>query len=389
MLALGMLRDRGGVHSFHVPMPVIKEADEVLVRIKEVGLDGTDFNMVRLGLQDIAEDRDRIIIGHEGVGVVQAVGTGVKSVIPGDVVVLTVRRGCGQCEPCLHLQSDMCLTGLYTERGLHKLDGLLTGFVVDREENVVRVSPELKRLAVFTEPLSIVEKGIDELRTIESRLPWFCPHPGHEWRAPQWGGCKVALVVGAGTLGLLAAAVIRLAGTYVYVADIVPEDSLKARLTAVAKAEYIDARSKTPAELVRFCCTPTGKLDIIFEASGAAETAVRLIPEMSRNGIYVMTGIPRGDVRIQLDAAELVRRIVRYNQVVIGTVNSNRRHFEMALGHLGHTPQFHEMLRDMVTRRVPLAECGRLFEEPRGPDQIKTVVEVEPWEEDRLLPGPH
>ncbi len=388
MLALGMLRDQAGVHEFDVGMPAIKEPDEVLVRIKEVGLDGTDFNMVRLSLQDIAEGHDRIIIGHEGVGVVQAVGPGVKSVTPGDVVVLTVRRGCGQCEPCRHMQSDMCLTGLYTERGLHKLDGLLTGYVVDREENVVKVPPSLERLAVFTEPLSIVEKGIDELRIIESRLPWFCPHPGHEWRDPQWGGCKVALVVGAGTLGLLAAAVIRLAGTYVYIADIVPEDSPKPRLAADARAEYIDARAKSPADLVKFCCTPTGKLDIIFEASGAAETAIRLIPEMSRNGVYVMTGIPRGDVRIELDAAEIVRRVVRYNQVVFGSVNSNRRHFEMALGHLGQIGHLHGMLREMVTRRVPLAEARRVFEEERGPHEIKTVVEVEPWDEG-LLPGPH
>ncbi|MFH1016493.1 MAG: hypothetical protein V1771_05785 [Chloroflexota bacterium] len=53
MLAVGMLRGKKGVRSFAIPKPDIKEPDDVLVRVKEVGLDGTDFNMVRYNLQDI------------------------------------------------------------------------------------------------------------------------------------------------------------------------------------------------------------------------------------------------------------------------------------------------------------------------------------------------
>jgi threonine dehydrogenase-like Zn-dependent dehydrogenase len=47
-------------------MPEIKQPDEVMVRVKEVGLDGTDFNMVRCGLQDIAEGRNEMAMGHGG-----------------------------------------------------------------------------------------------------------------------------------------------------------------------------------------------------------------------------------------------------------------------------------------------------------------------------------
>lgn len=47
MLAVGMLRGKKGVRSFDISKPEIKEPDDVLVRVKEVGLDGTDFNMVR------------------------------------------------------------------------------------------------------------------------------------------------------------------------------------------------------------------------------------------------------------------------------------------------------------------------------------------------------
>ncbi len=379
MFAVGMLKDRTGVHDFELAMPQIREPDEVLIRIKEVGLDGTDFNIVRYGLQDIAENRNEIALGHEGVGIVEAVGTEVKSLVPGDIVVITVRRGCGQCEPCAHNQSDMCTTGLFTERGIHKLDGLLTQYVVDKEQYVVKVPAEAVKLAVLTEPLSIVEKGIQELRIIQSRIPWFCPHTDHEWLSKDWGGCKVALVVGAGPLGLLATALIRLARAYTYVADIVPESHPKASLVKALEAHYIDARSKGPEELVRFCCTPTGQLNVIFEASGAAETALRLVPLMSRSSIYAMTGIPRGDIEIQLDGALLVRRIVRYNQVLFGSVNSNRRHFEMALKDIDPiNREFGGVLEKLITRRIQLRDYQQAFA-ATDVEQIKTVIEVEPW----------
>ncbi len=378
MLAVGMMRGKEGVHVFELPMPEIKQPDEVLVRVKEVGVDGTDFNMVRYNLQDIAEGRGEIVLGHEMVGVVERVGSGVKSLAPGDVVVMTVRRGCGICQPCLHNQSDMCMTGLYTERGIHKRDGFFTEFVVDQERYVVKVPNGLAKLAVFTEPLSIAEKGIEQIRTIQSRLPWACNHPGHTFSSKDWGSCKTALVVGAGSLGLLATALLRLAGVNIYVADIVPEDNLKVHLAKHMGAKYIDARTKTPKELVELCCT-AGNLDIIFEASGAAATAVELINYISRSSIYVMTGIPRGDIVIQVDAAQLVRQMVRYNQVVVGSVNSNRSHFEVALKDMPEiNSRFDGMLEEMFTHRFRLEDYQQAFA-PKDVGHIKTVIEVEPW----------
>ncbi|MEE8194513.1 MAG: alcohol dehydrogenase catalytic domain-containing protein [Dehalococcoidales bacterium] len=378
MIAVGMLRGKPGVHVLEVPRPEIKQPDEVLLRVKEVGVDGTDLNMLGHNLQDIAPGRNEIVIGHEMVGVVEAVGSGVESLATGDVVVMTVRRGCGICPPCLHNQSDMCMTGLYTERGIHKRDGFLTEFVVDREQYVVKVPAGLARLAIFTEPLSIVEKGIEQIRIIQSRLPWACPHPGHTFLSENWGDCKVALVVGAGPLGLLATALLRLSQVSTCVADIVPEDSLKAHLVRHMGVSYIDSSEKTPKELVELCCT-AGNLDIIFEAAGAAATAVELINYMSRSSIYVMTGIPRRELFMQLDAAQLVRQIVRSNQVVVGSVNSNRSHFEMALKDMPDIEaRFKGMLAEMITHRFRLSDYQQAFA-VADERHIKTVIEVEPW----------
>ncbi|MFC2013549.1 alcohol dehydrogenase catalytic domain-containing protein [Chloroflexota bacterium] len=379
MLAIGMFRGKPGVHAFNLPKPKVSQSDEVLVRVKAAGVDGTDYNMVRHNLQDIDKGRDEIVMGHEMVGVVEAVGSNVKSVAPGDAVVMTVRRGCGICQPCLHNQSDMCMTGLYTERGIHKRDGFFTELVVDQEQYVVKVPSELKELAVFTEPLSIAEKGITQLRTIQSRFPWTCEHSEHEFLAADWGGCKIALVLGAGPLGILAAALLKLAEVYTFVADIVPEDSLKVHLVEKMGAYYIDARGKTPQEMVELCCGSSGRLDIVFEASGAAATAVELVNYMSRSSIYVMTGIPQEELLIQVDAAQLVRQIVRNNQVVVGSVNSNRNHFEAALKDIpAINSRFGGMLYEMITHRFKLQDHEQIFT-PTDQQHIKTVIEVEPW----------
>lgn len=378
MLAVGVVRGKEGVHEFELPKPEIGQPDEVLVRVKQVGLDGTDFGIARYNLQDIAEGRDEMAMGHEMVGVVEAVGSVVESLAPGDAVTMTVRRGCGICHPCLHNQSDMCMTGLYKERGIHKLDGYLTEYAVDQEQYIVKVPPETRELAVFTEPVSIAEKGIEQIRIIQSRLPWTCPHPDHTFASDDWGVCLNALVVGAGPLGLLATALLRLYEVNTFVADILPEDSRKAHLVKHMGADYIDSRNKTARELVD-SCELSGNLNIVFEASGAADTALELLNHLSRSSIYVMTGIPREGSLMQIDAAQIVRQMVRNNQVLVGSVNSNRSHFEMALRDIGKIDfGFGGMLSEMVTHRFGLRDFRQAFG-GQDAEHIKTVIEVEPW----------
>lgn len=377
MLAIGMYKDKPGAHTFDLPKPEITKPDEILIKVKQAGVDGTDFNMVKYNLQDPAQGQDRIVMGHEMVGVVEDIGKDVKTLAAGDTVVLTVRRGCGICQPCLHNQSDMCMTGLYTERGIHKKDGFFTEYVVDQEQYAVKVPANLLKLAVFTEPLSIAEKGVEQIRLIQARMPWACEHPDHSFDASDWGRCKTALVVGAGPLGILATALLRLADISTYVVDIVPADSPKVHLVKHMGANYIDGRGKKPGELVESCCAPTGNLDIVFEASGAAVTAVELINYMSRSSIYVMTGIPRQEIVTEFDAAQLVRQIVRNNQVVVGSVNSNRSHFEMALKDIPQiNTRFGGMLEEMITHRFRLEDYDQIFN-LSDPKHIKTVLDIE------------
>jgi threonine dehydrogenase-like Zn-dependent dehydrogenase len=161
MFAIGVIQGKEGTHPLEIPEPQISMPDDVLVKIQRVGLDGTDYGLIHTNTHDVPEGRTEMAMGHEMVGMVEEIGDGVTSLVPGDRVTLTVRRGCGLCELCGHNQSDMCMTGLYKERGIHRLDGFLTHYVVDCEQYVVKVPAEIADLAVFTEPLSIAEKAID------------------------------------------------------------------------------------------------------------------------------------------------------------------------------------------------------------------------------------
>lgn len=375
MFAVGLVRDKKGIQSFDIPVPVIKKPGEVLLKVKQVGLDGTDFNMVARDLKDLEEGRDSIVLGHEMIGIVEEVGAEVKSLKKGDLVTTTVRRGCGQCHPCLHNQSDMCMTGLFTERGIHKLDGFLSEYAVEDEQYVLKMPHELVDYAVLLEPLSIVEKGIEQIRIIQSRLPWACGHPEHSFLEKDWGRCKSALVIGAGPLGLLAATLLRLAGVSTTCMDVVPETHIKAKLVREISANYIDAGNKTPQEIVTRTC-PVGVASIIFEASGASELAVNLIPCLQRSSIYVMTGIPRGKIKASFDADLFIRNIVRYNIVLVGSVNSNRGHFEKAIADLPEIEKTYPgFLQQFFTNTFQLKDYEKAFN-LSDPGRLKVTIEM-------------
>jgi glucose 1-dehydrogenase len=166
------------------------------------------------------------------------VGTGssVTRVKVGDYAALTVRRGCGHCASCRMGRSDMCQTGKYRERGIRGLDGYQTEFVVDKEEYTVRVPPELEAVGVLMEPLSIVEKAIDEAVRLQVVR---CPDAA---TSPDWILARPCLVAGLGPVGLLAVMVLRLRGGEVHGLDVVDSASAPPAWLEGIGGHYVDGR---------------------------------------------------------------------------------------------------------------------------------------------------
>ena len=290
------------------------------MQVVRVGICGTDREEIAGGRADAPAGAAELVIGHEMLGRVTETGSAVKRVKRGDYAVFTVRRGCGECADCGMGRADMCQTGRYRERGIKQLDGYQAEYVVDAEANVVHVAADLAAVAVLMEPLSIVEKAIDEsVHMQRQRLPSAAV-------TPDWLVGRTCLVAGLGPVGLLAAMVLRLRGADVYGLDVVDASSARPSWLAAIGGRYLDGR-ELPPDRIR---TRVGDMDLILDASGVASLEFNLLNALALNGIYTLTGIPGGDRSIQIDGAGLVRQMVLGNQVMFGSVNAARGHFQLA-----------------------------------------------------------
>ena len=345
--------------------PSITAPDEIKIQVLRVGICGTDREeaaggraMAPIGFADL-------VIGHEMFGKVVETGRDVTRVTPGDFAVFTVRRGCGKCLPCTMNRPDMCRTGDYRERGIWGLDGYQTQYVVDREQYVVRVPGAIQDTGVLMEPLSVAEKAIDEAVRLQSaRLP-------DAGATPAWLFGKRCLVAGLGPIGLLAALALRLRGAEVYGLDIVDPGTARPKWIEEIGGRYVDGRDVGPGK----ADIAVGQMDMIFEAAGIAALDFNLLDVLAYNGVYVLTGIPGGDRPLQIQGAELMRRLVLFNQVMAGSVNAAHGHFQMAVNDLlqasiiwgGHAGK-------LITHRRRAEEFKEVFA-GHSPDEIKAVIE--------------
>ncbi len=365
MKAVALTPGTTTIRLIDLPEPVVTSPGDVKVRILRVGICGTDREEASGGRALAPQGRSELVIGHEMFGQVVETGRSVTRVRPGDYAVFTVRRGCGECMPCLTNRSDMCLTGRYRERGIWGMDGYQTEYVVDKEQYIVRVPDDLETVGVLTEPLSVAEKAIDESVRIQSaRLPEAAA-------SPNWLHGSRCLVAGLGPIGLLAALALLLRGAEVYGLDVVDAKTSRPQWLDHIGGNYIDGR-KVPPDKVEH---ELGQMDMIFEATGVASLEFNLLDALGKNGVYVLTGIPGGDRPLQFDAAELIRRLVLGNQVMIGSVNASRDYFQMAVDDLSHAGLlWGDHVAGLITHRRPAEDYLSALTR-HEPDEIKVVLE--------------
>jgi len=347
------------------PDPVIRAPDEIKVRVLQVGICGTDREEASGGRARARAGGADLVIGHEMMGQVMETGTGVQRVTTGDLVVFTVRRGCGKCLPCAMNRSDMCTTGEFTERGIWGADGYEAEFVVDKEPYAVRLPPELKNVGVLTEPTTIVEKAIDEAVKVQTaRLP-------ESASTPDWLYGRKCLVAGMGPVGLLGAMVLRLRGAQVFGLDILDASTAKPQWLTAIGGTYVDGRTVRPDKVDDLL----GPMDVILEAAGIASLDFDLLDALALNGLYVLTGIPGGDRPLQIDGPALMRALVLKNQAMVGSVNASRDHFQMAVADLeAASLRWKGHVEKLITHVHPYTDYAAALARPTR-DEIKAVIE--------------
>lgn len=361
MRAIVVRPPQPGAEILDVPPPPLPSG-AVRVDLVECGVCGTDHDIVAGLYGERPPGESFLVLGHENLGVVREVAPGVLEIAPGDLVVATVRRGCGKDRFCRTNRSDFCETGLYTERGIHRAHGFFADEYVEVPEYLVRVPPALGRVAVLLEPLSVVEKAVFQGQRVLDRKE---PTPG-EPRA----GTPSALVAGTGAIGMLAAFVLRVRGYAVTAIDRHGEDTPAASLLArigATHANVVDGLAPLAGQ----------RFDLVLEATGSVALDFRLVDLLGPNGVVVLTGIPDpAGPTVPVAGGALFRGVVLGNQAIIGSVNANRTYFESGLEDLTvFEERWPGAVDGLISARRPLEEFREVLTGHAG-GTIKTVLTV-------------
>lgn len=242
-----VLHAKGDLRYEEYPDPVMTEDCEVMVRVLRGGICGSDMHYYQDGgIGELIRVREPIIIGHEGIGVVEQVGTAVSRAKVGDTVAIRPARPCFHCMYCLKEQYTYCLNmrHLGSAATYPHVNGLFADKVLLHEQQVRPVVGMDPKIGAFAEPLAVAYNGVRSLGEIIG---------------------KNLLVMGTGPIGSLCIAVAKLLG-----ADSVTAVDVRDEPLEVAKKMGADVvcNSRANPDQVAAWKENRGAFDIFLDASG-------------------------------------------------------------------------------------------------------------------------
>ena len=327
-----------------VPEPDTRDGS-VLVRALELGICGTDFELISAEYGWPPKGSNYLVLGHESLGRVEEAPAG-SGFEKGDLIVGIVRHPDPvPCLACAVGEWDMCRNGEYTERGIKERNGFGSEYWRTHPDFAMKLDPSLRDVGVLMEPTTILAKAWDHITRIGERARW---RP------------KTLLVTGAGPIGLIAALMGRQRGLEVHVLDVVKE-GLKPQLVHELGGTY------HTGAITNIGLRP----DIIIECTGVAPVIAEAMASLGNDGILCLAGVSSHNQKQTLDLGSINRTMVLENSVIFGTVNANRHHYEMAEKALLSADR--KWVSRLISRRVPVENFHEALK--RRPDDIKVVIE--------------
>jgi glucose 1-dehydrogenase len=362
------------IHLREVPKPSVDDVQDgrgVLIKILNVGVDGTDkeINAAEYGAAPVGDDY--LIIGHESFGRVESVGPNVTEFRPGDYVSLTVRRPGSSIYDQIGTY-DMTTDDVYYERGINLRHGFLAEYAVDSPEYIIRVPKNLKHVGVLMEPMSVAQKAIEQAYRIQQRLRVWNP--------------KRAAVLGSGTLGLLATLVLRLRGLEVTTFGNTTPPYQNSRLIEELGARYVSTKELSLTD----ASAKHGPFDLIFEGTGYSPLVFEAMNVLAKNGVLAMVSVTGGARQTEVPSDKINLGFVLGNKVAFGSVNANREYFETGVKDLSTAElQYPGWLQKLLTHPVKglenYSEMIRLLTEAKG--AIKVYCQIAAANESHTAAG--
>jgi len=318
--------------------------DEVLIRVAACGICGSDVH----GYDGTSGRRiPPIVMGHEAAGTVAAVGEGVSGWQPGERVTFDSTIYCGECPPCLRGTINLC----------------------DRRQVLGVSCGDYRRYGAFADyvlvPARIMHRLPENLSFAEAALLEAVAVALHAVSLVEITGQTTALVIGAGTIGLLLQQALRVSGSNrVFVSDVDPS---RLRLSKdLGATETIDAKelSSQIAQL-----TDGLGVDLAIEAVGKTATVNAAIDSVRKGGSVVLVGNISPEVTLPLQ--KVVARQIRLQ----GSCASAGE-YPAAIQHLSTGAI---RVKPLITAIAPLAEGPRWFERLYAgePNLLKVVLTPE------------
>jgi threonine dehydrogenase-like Zn-dependent dehydrogenase len=344
MKAITVEPHRAGSARFeNIPEPAAREGS-VLVEAIAVGVCGTDVEIVEGKYGWAPKGSDRLVLGHESLGRVLDPGPA-TGLAEGDLIVGIVRRPDPvPCPNCAVGEWDMCSNGQYSERGIKEINGFMSERWRIEPEYAMKVDPSLGLLGVLLEPTTVVTKAWEQVVAVGQRAFW---EP------------RTVLVTGAGPIGLLAALIGKQRGLEVHVLDRVTTGR-KPDLVRQLGAKYHSGRVSEIGL----------KPDVVIECTGVGSVIVDAVRNVGSGGIVCLTGVGSGGTTSGV-VADGAAAAVLNNNVIIGSVNANKRHWYKAGETLARADV--AWLSQLVSRCEEPEEFARAL--ARQPDDIKVVIQ--------------
>ncbi|MFE3059438.1 Zn-dependent alcohol dehydrogenase [Nocardia sp. NPDC059239] len=332
---------------------------EVRVRTMAVGLCHTDLHYIdAVWRTDLPE-----VLGHEAAGVVEAVGSEVTAVSPGDHVVTCMTAFCGRCRFCLDGRLTLCVnhSALRT-----RPRAALTNARGEAVGRMGGVGGFAERMLVHENSLSRVDPRVPFDRACLLGCATITGI-GAVWHSARVRPGSTVAVIGCGGVGLAVVQGARLAGAAQILAVDLDEGSREQALRFGATA-VVDPRAVDPVAAVKTLCS--GGVDYSFEAIGRRDTVEQAFAMLGPGGVATVLGMVPDDQPLRIAASELFFREKRLQGSLLGS-----NHFPSDIPQLADLYLTNRLDLDaMVSRRFGFVDINSGVETLRRGGVHRVVV---------------